>query len=441
MVASNAVSWSPTFARPVSLPTAGVEVLPPRLRVPLSFVIDDSTCLVNMGHFCMPQFAAAWPEREIYRKPWTTWPREIPDAFVREFADFCEETGVRGKYSIVPYPACVGWLDRELPGWSRPQLQASLRLVRQSIAPRFDIHPEMITHTRMIDIRTGRPLPEISPATMENSYPRQPVSVDELAAYLTYALRILKNCELPCEGVTTPGGFGNLVKDRLGQAVFEAVRDVFGAELPHYFKYVVDDLETDPKLEHIGERDSDQPRLVANVPAATGDWFGGWDGDRACEGSRYCNEDATAGRLVQLIERNKPAVMLCHWPGLYNQGTKQGFRQFQEIVLALRTRFAERTQWMKLSEMGRYQAAKELTRVVAQQPGAITLRAPLACPNFTVKMPGGARPTRVVQGADSVALREAATAAKLTAGAWLRRGEDIVMCFDLPQGETTISYE
>ncbi|MEM7558584.1 MAG: hypothetical protein AAF394_05640, partial [Planctomycetota bacterium] len=29
----------------------------PRGRVPLSFIIDDSTCLVNMGKFCMPQFA------------------------------------------------------------------------------------------------------------------------------------------------------------------------------------------------------------------------------------------------------------------------------------------------------------------------------------------------------------------------------------------------
>ena len=34
-----------------------VTVLNPRNRVPLSFIIDDSTCLVNMGHFCMPQFA------------------------------------------------------------------------------------------------------------------------------------------------------------------------------------------------------------------------------------------------------------------------------------------------------------------------------------------------------------------------------------------------
>jgi len=44
---------------------ATVDVLGPRARVPLSFFIDDSTCLVNMGHFCMPQFAEAWPSRDI----------------------------------------------------------------------------------------------------------------------------------------------------------------------------------------------------------------------------------------------------------------------------------------------------------------------------------------------------------------------------------------
>ena len=198
---------------------ATVEVLNPRMRVPLSFIIDDSTCLVNMGHYCMPQFATAWPDRDHYKKPWQTWPREIPDSFVREFGQWCADQGVKGKYSIVPYPACVGWLDRELPGWSRKQLQASLKLVRELMVPNWDIHPEMITHTRVIDLKTGRPLKEISPATMENSYPRTKKSVDELAAYLAYALRILKNCDLPCEGVTTPGGFGNLVKSELSLAV------------------------------------------------------------------------------------------------------------------------------------------------------------------------------------------------------------------------------
>ena len=28
--------------------------------------------------------------------------------------EWCAELGVRGKYSIVPYPACVGWMDRDV---------------------------------------------------------------------------------------------------------------------------------------------------------------------------------------------------------------------------------------------------------------------------------------------------------------------------------------
>ena len=75
----------PLYARQNSNADELVTVLNPRNRVPLSFIIDDSTCLVNMGHFCMPQFAECYPNRKDYQKPWKTWPREIPDSFVREF--------------------------------------------------------------------------------------------------------------------------------------------------------------------------------------------------------------------------------------------------------------------------------------------------------------------------------------------------------------------
>ena len=57
--------------------TDGVEVLNPQARVPVSMIIDDSTCLVNLAHFGMPQFAAAWPGRESYKKPWRKTPREV----------------------------------------------------------------------------------------------------------------------------------------------------------------------------------------------------------------------------------------------------------------------------------------------------------------------------------------------------------------------------
>jgi hypothetical protein len=417
----------------------GVTVLNPRNRVPLSFIIDDSTCLVNMGCFCMPQFAEAWPDRPIYKRPWKTWPREIPDAFVREFGEWCAEHGVKGKYSVVPYPACVGWLDRELPGWSRRELTDSLQLVRDLMVPHWDIHPEMITHTRVIDIKTGRPMQEISPATMENSYPQTKKSVDELAAYLAYALRILKNCELPCEGITTPGGFGNSVESELSLAVQQAVRDVYGVELPHYFKYVSEGTESaEPKMEHVNLKDANDPRVTVNVPAGTGDWYGGWDGDEKSQGHLYANEDATSGRMVELIERGEPAIMLCHWAGMYTHGTKQGFADLKKVVVALNERFAEQTMWMKVSEIARYWAVKELT-TIQSRAGRVTFQAPFGGPNFTVglKLRAETDPKWSAAGRP-VTLRQVSSAPQLSSGTWLRDKDGIVACFDLPKGESVL---
>ncbi|RMG41513.1 MAG: hypothetical protein D6725_01320 [Planctomycetota bacterium] len=418
-----------------------VRILPPRNRVPVSFVIDDSTCLVNMGHFCMPQFAEAWPQRSIYRKPWKSWPREIPDAFVREFAEWCGEHGVKGKYSVVPYPACVGWLDRELPGWSRRELRASLKFVRDVMTPNWDIHPEMLTHTRVIDLETGRPLEPVGSATMENSYPQTKKSVDELAAYIAYALQILKNCELPCEGITTPGGFGNLQKSDLALAVRHAVTDVFAAEIPHYFKYVIGrGFDTWPKIEHL-DMSGDRPRLVVNVPAGTGDWFGNWDGDATPEPDRYATADASAGRMVELLEHGSPAVMLCHWPGMYCNGTKAGFRAFQRVVTALEGRFRDRMVWMKLSELARYAAARALTRIEFDRAASLLrMHAPFAAPRFTLRIRGtiAARPV-LRAGTDVVPLRHVAQARDLDAGTWSKTDDGWIACFDLPRGDSTLA--
>src|SRR5437762_2347611 len=95
---------------------AGVKVLNPLGKVPLSFIIDDSTCLVNLNRFAIPQFDAAWGEKSTYKHDWRKMPVEIPDAFVRKFGEWCGERGIKGKYSVIPYPACVGRLDRGLPG-------------------------------------------------------------------------------------------------------------------------------------------------------------------------------------------------------------------------------------------------------------------------------------------------------------------------------------
>lgn len=431
----------------------GVTLLHPRHRVPLSFIIDDSTCLVNMGHFCMPQFANAWPDRETYRQPWQKWPREIPDSFVAEFAQWCGEHGVKGKYSIVPYPACVGWLDRELPGWSRKDLQSSLRLVRTELLSNWDIHPEMITHTRVIDLKTGRPLDNPSSATMENSYPQTDLSVDHLTSYLAFALRILRNCDLPCEGITTPGGFGNRVKHKLPIAVAQSVGDVYSVELSHYFKYVIgDDQSTLPRLEWAGDakqtparinaENLDLSQLTVNVPAGTGDWFGSWEGVKVPKPDLYCNQDASAGRMVDLILRNEPAVMLCHWPGMYCNGSLVGFKAFQRVVESLHSRFSADTIWMKPSEMARYYATRELVRMDFQPDGKLQIDSPLECAEFTFSLPTKlleSHPQR--EGETQSNLRKVDRCASLQSNSYTVQDGRAFFCLNLQAGRNALRLQ
>jgi hypothetical protein len=416
----------------------GVTVLNPRGRVPVSLIIDDSTCLVNLAHFCIPQFAEVFPDR--YKQRWQELPREIPDSFVREFGEWCAERGVRGKYSIVPYPACVGWVDRDIPGWSKRALDESLKLVRTLMMPNWDIHPEMVTHTWVIDTKTGRPYPERTDRFMENWRWTDGKSVDELANYLSYALRILKNVELPCEGITTPGGFGNRVLPELAQATLQSCRDVFRAEIPHYFRHLfTDNQSVAPRVEYASGLDTNDPRCVVSIIGCTGDWFGGWDGLERGSVDKFITADLKEGRLVDVIARGEPAIMVCHWPGIYFNGEKVGFNIFKQIVERLHAGY-DNLIWMKLSEIARYWAAKELTRIERTREG-LRLQAPFATPIFTLRF--RARPNTVpkliVQG-HQVELRQTRALRGLENGTWISEADGtITTCVNLPKGESEIA--
>jgi hypothetical protein len=428
--------------RPQPSPSPEVRVLNPRGRVPVGIIIDDSTCLVNLNRFAMPQFDEAWKgANSTYHKPWKEWPAEIPDSFVRRFAEWAIDRGVKGKYSVVPFPSCVGRLDRVLPGWSRAELDASLRLVREVLLSHWDIHPEMITHTRVIDLKTGHPYPEPSLKYMENWDWTTGRSADEITAYLAYALSILKNVDLPCEGITTPGGFGNRARPQLAQASFESVRSVFGAEIPHYFRDLYDEGDTSvaPRVELASGLDGSDPRCVVSIIGCTGDWTGGWDCTEPGGADLFLTSDLAKGRLVDVIERGEPALMVCHWTGIYWNGRELGFQIFQEVERRLRARYADRTLWMKLSEVARYWAAKELTHI-QRAADSINLRAPFACPAFTCRFAGRPGQQPALKGLNrATPLREVTLLRDLAAGTWHREGETFTVCVDLPRGESSFS--
>jgi hypothetical protein len=230
-----------------------------------------------------------------------------------------------------------------------------------------------------------------------------------------------------------------MVKSELSLAVQQALRDVYGTALPHYFKYIANEQEsTEPKMEHVRDLDTADPRVTVNVLACTGDWFGGWDGVSTPEADRYANTESTSGRMVEVIKRGEPAIMLCHWPGMYCNGGKQGFHAFQQVVTALHSRFADQTVWMKLSEIARYWAAKQLT-TVNRDGNLIALRAPFACSGFTMEIPASENQVpQLVIGNKMLPLKEIADVRRLRPGTWLRQDATLVACFDLAVGESSI---
>lgn len=424
--------------RPVQ--SKDVIILNPKMRVPIGLIIDDSTCLVNLNRFAMPQFDAAFGgNNKAYKKNWRDWPVEIPDSFVRKFGEWCAENGVKGKYSVVPYPACVGRLDRMLPGWTQAELERSIELVRTIMMPNWDIHPEMVTHTRVIDLKTGHPYPEISLKYMENWDWTTNRSAEEITDYMAYALNILKNIGLNCEGITTPGGFGSRARPQLAKATLESVRSVFKAEIPHYFRDVYESGSTTvaPKVQLVSGIDSNDPRCVVSIFGCTGDWTGSWDCSTPEGADKFITPDLSSGRMVDVIQRGEPAIMVCHWTGIFWNGEERGFKIFQEVVRRLKTRF-DNLIGMKLSEIARYWAAKELTGI-EKTNDSLQFKAPFSCPDFTVKVKveKNKSPVLSVNG-ENKKLREVGSEKLLSSDTFTRQGDGIIACFTLSRGKSRL---
>lgn len=415
-----------------------VSIVNPLNRVPVSFIIDDSTALVNMAHFGIPQFHEVFPDQ--YPQDWRKLPREIPDAFVREFGEWCRNHGIKGKYSMVPYPACTGWLNRFIPGWSKKELQESLKLVREFMMPDWDIHPEMISHTRVIDIKSGQPYPDAVPEYMENWEWSQDKSADELGSYLAYALNILKEAGLPCEGITTPGGFGSRNMDNLARGTLEAVRDVFQAEIPHFFRDVVTDpgVSVEPQLFHVSGLDTGDPRCSVHIIGCTDDWFGGWDGITPGNADQFITEDLRQGRLVEVIDRQEPAILVCHWPGIYFNGEKTGFNIFKQVIGRLNQRYKNLI-WMKNSEIARYWAAKKLTAITTGDL-AIDFKAPFATERFTVNIGKKIRSISLLRDEREQVLEKVPDSLQLRPGTYCPDSMGTLVSFNLEKGKSTLAF-
>ena len=351
-------------------------------RVPLSIIFDDSTVLVNLNYFFMRDRNLVDGEN----RRWQDVPVVHPESFVREFAEWCLEHGVRGKFSVVPCPAALGRIDEGLPLFSKAQQESWLQMCREVITPAYDITPEMITHTVVVDPKTCKPLE--SGIWEQYDWNNLPVDQEELVIdYITTACQILENVGLTPEGVTSPGGFGNPL-DFYAKVVGIAAREVTGNPTPYFFKRVSAD---GPVEMPVWYADRETGTAVGEIIASTGDWTGSWTGYGEVNVDKYITADLQGGRLPAVIDAGDPGVLISHWQGFYglHNDDRRGFNAFKTVVRRLKERDpnGERTQWRKCSEITNYACAREMAEILVEDK-MIRLDLPVRVPDLTLRLTG-----------------------------------------------------
>jgi hypothetical protein len=260
---------------------------------------------------------------------------------------------------------------------------------------------------------------------------------DLVTDYIALACQILANVDLPPEGVTSPGGFGNPI-DFYAKVTGHAVRKVTGAPTPYFFKRV---SGNGPVETPVWYPDRNAGTAVGEIIASTGDWTGSWTGYGEVSVDKYITADLAGGRLPAVIDAGDPAVLISHWQGFYglHNDDRRGFNAFKTVVRRLKERdpHGERTQWRKPSEITNYACAREMAEITVQG-NTLTLDLPVRVPDLTLRLTDvNARGVSI----DGKPLARALTRAAFRSNTFYREGEVTFVAFDPQNRRVTVEVQ
>jgi len=428
-----------------------VTVCNPLLRTPLSLIVDDSCPVINLAYYWIRQ-RHAWKARHQPGTPPEPWegdpakveslPHTIPADFAAKWGEWCGEHGVKGKFSLIPFPAGVGRIDQGFPDFPPRDLDDWLRVVRDVLWPHFDLTPEMLTHTHVVDLKTW----QFTEEWEQGAWVDPPVEL--LTDYIAAAMELLRNAGFPCEGVTSPGAFGKHKEAAYARATLDAARRVNGNPRPFYFLWIKTDEWPDVPLWHV---EKDQGVAIASIVGCTGDWFGGWTGYDAGHADQFITEDGQGGRLPPVLEKELPCLLVGHWPGFYFGGEEVGFEILKEVHRRLTAYDPDgtRTLWMKTSEIGHYWMARELSDIAVEggegtegtagdgRGRRIRIETKFPTANFTLSLDAAAQRVQV-NGRD---LRPVSSRRDFRSGTFLVEGRQTFVAFELACGETVLAVK
>ena len=285
---------------------------------------------------------------------------------LRGFADFVERNEIRGKFSVLPCPAGLGRIDQSVRGLSDSDLTEFLEIVRSRIAPRFDITPEVLTHTLAIRPATGALLPHTEIAWLTHLLASG--RTEDLKEYLRQAWTILHNVGLQPHGLTLGG-----MDDKSGIAAGKmANRGDYCEELAKALLAV--EVEFNPTTARsfiFGPFASNAERArTRNFPRVILETDRGarvykltalghdpafpllhGDGDLAKSIDNLISPDLGHGQWVEAAEQGHALVVVTHAQTLNAANTGMGLDMFSESVRRLRQRYGNRLVWHTPDEL------------------------------------------------------------------------------------------
>jgi len=304
--------------------------------VPFSLIIDDSGP-VNMYSFHNPSVNKT---------------RFVPVTFLKRFVEMARDSGLKGKFTMVPFPGCLGRIDQGIPGYPATELETFINIVRSELAADWDVTPEMLTHWMALNPRTFEVLDQD-----ENRWSESQTAAT-LTEYIALSLSILKNVGLVASGVTSPWSFGIKVESAYAEAVEAAMLKVLGVRRSWYFLHTIEErLEVRPTLMRWNALNASG---VVSVPGCIIDCFwGACDCPDTAEARRRTKDavertigpDGDGGRIAALVEAGQPIVLVTHWQSLFSDGGGAGLDILVDFVRKLNSAYAGRMQWVKTSEV------------------------------------------------------------------------------------------
>jgi len=305
-------------------------------RIPFSLIVDDGSPVDPLFY--------EWPGYET--------PFLVPAEFTARVAETFERFDLRGKMTVIPMPSCLGRIDQSLKRVPAEHLQAFLKIVRERIAPRFDITPEFLTHLRAYNLKTG----DYQHIYEDVWITRAPL--DEIVEYFVLAFQILQNVGLPATGITSPWVSGIDVEKKYAQALADAQWKVFQRKVTWYFLYG-SDLGPPRKLS-VEYEAPERGQKVVSVPANAPDMF--WSMERPPSErrqfirnniDRLLSADGRTGRIRELIDAGAPVMLITHWQSLYTQGTGLGVEGLTALAERIQKVFGQSIEWISCSERAR----------------------------------------------------------------------------------------